>query len=604
MLLIFEKLYDILDTRERWLTSLVFVFMILVALLETVGVASIMPFMAVLANPSVVETNQYLATLYTWLEYDSTDAFLFFLGVVFLILILGSLALKALAFWMQVRFAQTRNHSWSCRLIKNYLNQPYDWFLNQHSGTLGASVLTEINKLVHGVLFPAIQLVSHGLVAMFLLVLMIAVDPVLALVTAMVLGVAYAALFYFVRHYIQRIGEENRIANRERFKIAQEAFGGVKDVKVAGLEETFVERYRLPSLGMTRREISLRMLSELPSFVMQALVLGGIMIMLLYFLASRGGLQEALPIFSLYAFAGYRMMPSLQAIYRFLSEIRYNAAVLESLHSDLKLIQQGNDSQVQNVSVSGKSEPLGLRETLELNDINYRYPEADRSALKSVSLKISACSTVGLVGSTGSGKTTLVDMILGLLRPEGGVISVDGLQLTPDLLRAWQLSIGYVPQNIYLSDDTIKSNIAFGIPHDRIDQTAVESAATAANLDKFVTNELSCGYDTVVGERGVRLSGGQRQRIGIARALYRNPDILILDEATSALDNLTEQAVMDAVHNLGKKKTIILIAHRLTTVRECDQIFYLEQGQITARGTYNELLASNPKFRLMAGDGN
>jgi len=604
MIQTFQKLYEILDARERWLTLLVFIFMILVALLETIGVASIMPFMAVLANPGVIKTNKYLAALYAWLNFSSTDNFLFFLGVAFLILIVGSLILKATAFWMQVRFTHTRNHSWSCRLIRNYLNQSYDWFLTQHSGMLGASVLHEINKLVHGILFPAIQLVSNALVATFLLALMLVADPLLAISVALVLGAAYAAIFYFVRRYLRRIGEESRVANRERFKVAQEAFGGVKDVKVSGLERVFAERYRVPSLKLTRHETAIKIVSELPSYIMQALVLGGIMAMLLYLLASRGGLQEALPIFSLYAFAGYRMMPSLQAVYRYLSEMRYNATVLETLHPDLRLIQHDDSGKTEHIKVQGEQAPLGLRTSLELIDIHYRYPGVENYALKSISLRIPACSTIGLVGPTGSGKTTLVDIILGLLQPESGEMSADGMPLTPDLRVAWQRSIGYVPQQIYLADDSISANIAFGISANRIDLAAVERAAKAANLHDFVTNDLPQGYETLVGERGVRLSGGQRQRIGIARALYRNPDILILDEATSALDNLTEQAVMDAVYNLGKKKTIILIAHRLSTVRDCDQIYYLEKGQVMAAGNYEELLASNPKFQLMAGVGN
>jgi len=603
MLNIYRKLYNILDARERWLTLLVFIFMILVALLETLGVASIMPFMSVLANPGVIITNHYLAAAYAWLGFNSTEKFLFFLGVVFLVLIVGSQIVKAIAFWMQARFAHTRNHSWSCRLIRNYLHQPYDWFLSQHSGTLGASVLHEINQLVHGVLFPAIQLVSNGLVTVFLLTLMFAVDPVLAMSVALVLGIVYVALFIFLRRYIHRMGEQSRIATRERFKVAQEAFGGVKDVKVAGLEDVFVERYRVPSLRLTRTEVTIKMMAELPSFIMQALILGGVMAMLLYFLASRGGLQEALPVFSLYVFAGYRIMPSLQSIYRFLSNIRYNAPVLETLHPDLQLMQRNVLASSANVDESSEIEYLGLSEILQLNNIYYCYPGADKHALKDVSMKIQARSTVGLVGPTGSGKTTLVDMILGLLQPESGEISADGKQITPALRRAWQRSIGYVPQHIYLSDDPISSNIAFGIPKNQIDHDSVERAAKAANMHEFVINELQYGYDTLVGERGVRLSGGQRQRIGIARALYRNPDILILDEATSALDNLTEQAVMDAVYNLGKKKTIILIAHRLSTVRECDAIFYLEKGQVIAAGTYDELLATNSKFRLMAGAG-
>jgi ATP-binding cassette, subfamily B, bacterial PglK len=238
-----------------------------------------------------------------------------------------------------------------------------------------------------------------------------------------------------------------------------------------------------------------------------------------------------------------------------------------------------------------------------LIDVSYRYPGADRDALEEINLEIPAYSTVGLVGPTGSGKTTLVDVILGLLSPKKGLLVADGLPITSDLRRAWRRTIGYVPQQIFLADDTISGNIAFGIPAEEIDQTAVERAARMANLHDFVVGELPAGYSTMVGERGVRLSGGQRQRIGIARALYRDPDLLILDEATSALDNLTERAVMDAVHNLSRKKTIILIAHRLSTVRQCDRIFYLEHGQILGEGAYEYLVEANEKFRLLAQHG-
>lgn len=600
MLGIYRKLYDVLDRRERWLTLLVFVLLVMVALLETAGVASIMPFMAVLANPEIVETNRYLAGIYQWVGFESTEAFLFFLGIGFLILIVGSLVLRAFAFWAQMRFAQTRNHAWACRLLRGYLHQPYEWFLNQHSGTLGNSLLSEVGKAVHGVLFPALQLVSHGLIATALLGLMIVVDPLLALSIALVLGVAYGSLFVMVRRYLLRIGEQRRRANVQRFKAAQEAFGGIKDIKVAGLEEAFVERFQAPSLQMTQYEIAAKIVSELPSYAMQALVFGGIMIVLLYFLGSRGGLQEALPIFSLYALAGYRLMPALQALYSHMAEVRFNAVVLDAMHRDLYLMPLDNATIIADEGTPEKLEPLHLREALHLVDVSYRYPATERPALKNVNLKIPACSTVGLVGPTGSGKTTLVDLILGLLQPETGELAADGRPITPVLRRAWQLSIGYVPQQIYLSDDTVSRNIAFGIPAARIDQGAVERAAKVANLHDFVVGELPNGYQTLVGERGIRLSGGQRQRIGIARALYRDPDLLILDEATSALDNLTEQVVMEAVHNLGNQKTIILIAHRLSTVRKCDQIFYLEHGQVIAAGTYDELLTDNAQFRRLA----
>jgi ATP-binding cassette, subfamily B, bacterial PglK len=233
-------------------------------------------------------------------------------------------------------------------------------------------------------------------------------------------------------------------------------------------------------------------------------------------------------------------------------------------------------------------------------EVHYRYPGASRPALQNVSFDVEACTTVGIVGATGSGKTTLVDIVLGLLRPESGVIRVDGEVLEDQSVRHWQRSLGYVPQQIFLSDDSIAANIAFGLGGKDIDMAAVERAAKVANLHDFVVNELPEGYQTTVGERGVRLSGGQRQRIGIARALYRDPDLLIMDEATSALDNVTERAVMEAVHNLGRQKTIILIAHRLSTVRNCDRIFLLEHSELIASGTYDELVAQNARFRAMA----
>jgi ATP-binding cassette, subfamily B, bacterial PglK len=297
MLKVYRQLYDILDGRERRLTLAVFAMMVLVALFEAVGVASIMPFMAVMANPEIVETNVYLAGVYDRLNFPSTDAFLFFLGMVFLVLIVGSLAFRAFAFWVQVRFAQKRNHAWSCRLVSRYLNRPYDWFLNQHSGDLGASILDETLRVVDGALYPAMQLISQGLVAVMLFSLLLVVDPMLAVSMAIVLGGAYAGFYLTVRRYIGRAGQDIRTANRKRFKLTGEMFGGIKDVKVGGLESTFLDRFRAPSLLFAKRQIAIRTLSALPPFAMQALIFGGIMVVMLYFLASKGNLADRTPRF-------------------------------------------------------------------------------------------------------------------------------------------------------------------------------------------------------------------------------------------------------------------------------------------------------------------
>jgi len=312
----------------------------------------------------------------------------------------------------------------------------------------------------------------------------------------------------------------------------------------------------------------------------------------LYLIAQSGSFASAMPIIALYAFAGYRLMPALQQIYGAVTQLRFAGPALDALHADLMILQPAHPNPSQ--------DDIVLKQAITLNDVQYRYPNAPQLALKNLSLTIPAKSTVGLVGTTGSGKTTTVDLILGLLEAQQGTLEVDGQVITEHNRRPWQRAIGYVPQQIYLADDTVAANIAFGVNAKDIDQHAVERAAKIANLHDFVASELPQQYQTTVGERGVRLSGGQRQRIGIARALYHNPQVLILDEATSALDNLTEQAVMEAVHNLGHEITVILIAHRLSTVRQCDRIYLLERGEVRTSGTYDELIASNQQFAAMA----
>ena len=597
MLSTFRALAAILNQSERRRAIVVFVVMLVTAALETAGVASIMPFIAVLSNPEVVHTNPALSAAFEWSGAESRRSFMMMLGVAVVLLLIFSLGFKAFSQWVQVSFSKMRVHALGCRLMERYLGQPYEWFLGRHSSRISTTILSEINKVVTGSLFPALQLVAHSLVAISLFALLLYIDTILALSAAAVVGTAYIALYFCVRSYLSRLGERQLQSNRERFKITNEAFGGIKDVKISGLEHAMLERFRPPSKRVAHVDVMTQVIREIPSLAMQALVFGGMMVVLLYLMAVHGSIQGALPVFATFAFAGYRLMPALQSVYRHVATLRVTGPSLEALVEDLRRLEPLD-------AASGSAEETGrrpsLRTAIQLENVVFSYPGAPRRALDGLSLTIPVKATVGLVGSTGSGKTTTVDVLLGLLEPREGVMRVDGEIIDRSNVRAWQRSVGYVPQHIYLSDETIAGNIAFGLRPEEVDMKAVERAARIANLHDFVMEELPDGYNTQVGERGVRLSGGQRQRIGIARALYHDPDVLILDEATSALDNVTERLVMQAVNNLSHQKTIIMIAHRLSTVRNCDRIFLLEHGEVSAAGTYDELCENSTAFRAMA----
>ncbi len=594
------KLHDLLDAEERRSAILLFGMMLVMGLFETIGVSSILPFISVVANPTVIETNYYIATLYEGLGFSSTEAFLVFLGASVFVLIVGSLAFKACTHWVMVRYAHMRSYSLSNRLLRGYLGQPYGFFLNRHSADLGKTMLSEVGQVVNGSLMAAVKLVANTIVAIFLVVLIVAVDPLVALSAVIVLGGVYALIYVVLRRYVSRIGAKRVRANQARFHVAQEALQGIKDVKVLGLEDGYLRSFRGPASQFARSQANYQIIGEMPKFVLQALMFGGMLLLLVGLLLAReDGLEGVLPLAGLYAFAGARLIPALEQVYRALTALRFGKPALDALHRDLVETNQVSTSVTDSI-VGKRPEPIRLHEQIQLDHVHYAYPGAARPALDDLSLTIPARTTVGLVGSTGAGKTTAVDLILGLLEPQAGRLLVDGQMITRENQRAWQRNIGYVSQSIFLTDDTVAANIAFGVPREDINQGAVERAARIAELHRFVVEDTPNGYDTMIGERGVRLSGGQRQRVGIARAMYHDPDVLVLDEATSALDNLTEKAVMDAVHNLGHRKTIILIAHRLSTVRDCDRILLLDHGKLAAAGTYAELSDTNEHFRAMS----
>jgi len=590
---VIRKVLQLLSARERRQAYLLVVMILLMGIFDAVGVASVMPFIAVLADPAAAVQTRYLNFAYVALGFASTEQFLFFLGVAVFLTLLLSIAFRATTTWALLRFTHMREYTLGRKLVASYLHQPYETFLNRHSSDLGKSVLAEVQEVVVSALIPLMQLIAHGAVAAALLALLIAVDPLLALYVALGLGIGYGGIYLILRRWLKRIGAERAEARRIQFKTLAEAFGGIKEVKVGLLEEAMIRQYEVPARRFARNVTSAQLAKQMPRYLLEVFAFGGMLLVVLYLMRNTG-LQRALPIIALYALVSYRLMPAIQQVYAQLSTLRFAGPALDAIHAELSTLRTAPLNRPAAAPV-----PLLERE-IRLADVVYAYPGSARKVLRGIDLAIAAGSTVGLVGATGSGKTTTVDIILGLLTPQSGALSVDGMVITAENMRSWQRCVGYVPQNTYLCDDTIASNIAFGVRRDRIDRAAVEQAARIANLHDFVASELPSGYETLVGERGVRLSGGQRQRIGIARALYHRPRVLILDEATSALDTLTEQSVMEAVHNLGDDITVILIAHRLTTVQPCDRIYFLEKGRVAAQGRFDELMNLSPRFREMA----
>jgi ABC-type multidrug transport system fused ATPase/permease subunit len=594
----YRKLFTLLDARERRNFCWLAIIMLLVAAAEIAGFSAVLMLLNVISSPDKIQTNSVLSFVYTRLGFTSTFAFQVALALSVLGVVVCGLAVKAAGTNAMTRYSMMRGFTISSRLLAAYLRHPYPWFLRHNSAELEKNVLNEVDGLVARVITPSLRLVSHSILAVSILGFLLMVDPLVTLFCGGVLGLVYALIYLRVRGQLVRVGNDMKEALEARFLVAKEATGGIKDVKVMGLEEVYVQSYSVEAYRTAQALTRMGLVAELPRFILEAITFGTLVSLILLLLFRNGGnVTEIVPTLGVIALATMRLLPSLQQIYFGMVTIRAARPVLDAIVADFAA------SPPPAPTIAPNAPSMKLERELELEQVSFVYESADRPTLFGIDLTIPARTTVGIVGGTGAGKTTLVDLILGLLSPAAGAIKVDGTALTADNLRSWQASIAYVPQTIFLTDDTIAANIAFGVPKDEIDMAAVEHAARVAALHDFILSDLPSGYDARVGERGVRLSGGQRQRIGIARAMYRDPTLLIMDEATSALDNVTEREVMGAVQRIRGDKTIILIAHRLSTVRTCDTIFLMERGRLLAQGSYDELLATSEVFRRMVSGG-
>ncbi|RCK07370.1 hypothetical protein TH5_02990 [Thalassospira xianhensis MCCC 1A02616] len=587
-------IWRLLSLRERIVSGFLVVGVLIAALLDAAGVASIVPFLTLLSDPSAIEKHETLMRVYEYSGYDTPHEFLFLLGWGTLALVVTSSILQAVSQYTQIHFGEMRRVSLSGRLLKKYLSQSYGFFLSQHSSNITRYLLSEVNVVTGRCIVPLILLVANSIHAVILVALIFWLEPLIALGATLFIGGSFLVIFLFMRNRITELGTKRMEASRRCFMIASDAINGIKDVKLYNLESAFIHRFDRGITEFSNYNASNEVASIFPRFSIQILVFSGMMVALMFLLKDNRDLSHSLPTMGLLVFAGTRLLPKFQTIYQCIVRIRFGSPALRKLEEHLTMSE--------NDWTKEKIEPLFPSKEITLSGVSFFYPESDKPAVHNLDLIIPVHHTVGLIGPSGAGKTTVIDLLLSLYPPSSGHLKVDGEVINAVNERRWQQALGYVPQDIFLLDSSIKENIAFGVPLDEIDESLVKHVARQANIHDFIIEHLPEGYDTKVGERGIRLSGGQKQRIGIARALYRQPAVLVFDEATSAVDNITEREIVKTLTEIGEEKTIIMIAHRLDTVRNCDCIYLMDKGKVVASGTYDDLAKHDPRFREMLGE--
>lgn len=582
-----QKVIEIMSPSSRRQASILLVFMVLNAMVEVTGIASLLPFVSLAAKPEMATENPLMHSLYTKLGFTQTHHFLIFLGLVFLFAFVIVNICAALTTWFSVRLGFHISHELSCELLARYLGRPYPWLLSRSTSDLAKDILDEIDGLVRHLILRLAELMTSGLAAGFIVFGIILLDPMVAVSTALVLTVLYSQIYRFYRIRLTQAGEDRKDVNRLRYKVVTEALASIKEARLPGRLPAFLGNYRKYSASHRDALTAGETIAEIPRYATETLAIGSIVAVLLYLVMARSG--SAVALLTVYAMATWRLVPAVQGVYRQAVRIKLYLPALEMLSQELS---------EPNPQFENAGSRLHLKKSLQFEQVSFSYPEAPRAALHDLSLEVKQGSWLALIGRSGSGKTTLAEIAAGLLRPSAGNFLVDGESLAQVSLPRWWQSVGYVPQEVYLVDGSVTSNIALGFEGDEIKLEEVERAARLADIHDFIVSDLEMGYESVVGERGVALSGGQRQRLGIARALYHRPDLLILDEATAALDVATEKRVLKALREL--ETTVLFITHRLETVKICDEVALLSEGRLVYYGDHEAIKTSPHLAELSA----
>jgi len=579
-----------MTSRERREAIGLLGLMTLGMVLETLSVGLVIPALAFMTQANLINRFPALANWLAQFGPMSREQLVVSGLLVLVVIYVFKGAFLAFLAGRKLRFVFRLQAEMSRRLFSGYMRQPYTFHLQRNSAELIRNALGEIHFLTQHGLVEALNFIAESLVVIGILTLLMYIEPVGALVSIGTLLLFGGSFYLLTRKSMLRWGEARQHHERMRLQHLQEGLGGVKDVRLLGREEQFIQRYAEHAEGFARVGRMQNTLQEMPRLLLEVLAVGALTALVVTMIAQGKPLEALLPTIGLFAAAAFRLMPSLNRIMTAVQVMRHAMPVVTTLATELDSLAPAEDA---------RGEALTFAHELRVENVTFTYPATEGPSLQDVSLSIRAGESVGFVGGSGSGKSTLIDVILGLLAPQQGTIRVDGVDVRRNL-RSWQDKVGYVRQHIFLTDDTLRRNIAFGLRDEDIDESAVQRALHSAQLEEFVANQ-PLGLETIVGERGVRLSGGQLQRIGIARALYHDPPVLVLDEATSALDTDTEREVMSSVRALHGEKTVIIVAHRLTTVADCDRLYRLRDGRIVQTGAPNTLISGDNDAQQSAG---
>ncbi|MCC0179592.1 ABC transporter ATP-binding protein [Waterburya agarophytonicola K14] len=599
---LFKRILQIVFLFGKRQIILLWILILLQGIIQVLGVFSIMPFLAIVNNPNKALESAMVQKIMQTIPFFEADHLVLIVGIFTITLLIASSVVNGVTDFLKARYAHFTCMRIGTYLLTSYASQSYIFYINHNSAELIKRLQSDVNMFMGAVLLPFLELISRSVNVVLILIILFVVSPIAGGMAFLVFGSFLGLTFLVFRLALIRGNNERKVLISQRFISAHQLLMGIKTVMIHECQKHFISDYYRSSKRIAQLDSSLAVIGNTPKYIIEAIAFSSVIIIVLVCQSQGVALETILPFMAFFVLAAYRIMPSLQLIYRQLTQIQSQKFTVDILYKDL--IEMNNSINFNRNPELRAWQPTELQERIVFENVSFAYPNAQKLSLNEVNLSIKKGQRIGFVGYSGSGKSTLIDLLIGLLNPSSGKILIDGVELTPARYANWHRLVGYVAQDIFLTDESIRQNIAFGIAESNIVDTQVIYSAKIAQIHDFIQADFPLKYNTECGERGIRLSGGQKQRIALARALYHQPSVLVFDEATSALDSETERKLIAEIEELPEDLTIVMVAHRLSTVEKCDVIFVLEQGKIVAQGTYEQLLDKSSIFQKLAASIN